>query len=106
MTTKIHKNFTAFVISLHFPHIYHIKLWKVPLNLATGNFTSYNEPKVLFKHTLLGGFFMHWITYEYQGKTQLGALLPDGKNAVSLKALGIEREFTDMIDFISNVTEE
>lgn len=49
---------------------------------------------------------MHWITYEKNGQTQLGALLPGGKTVATLEALGIQRKFRDMIDFIQNVTEE
>ena len=49
---------------------------------------------------------MHWITYEYKGTQQLGALLPNGTEIASLSDLGIERSFHNMIDFISSVTEE
>lgn len=49
---------------------------------------------------------MHWITFEHQNTTKVGALLPNGKAAVTLSALGLERSFRNMIDFISQVTEE
>lgn len=48
---------------------------------------------------------MNFITYEINGQRQLGAILPDGKQAVPLTALGIEQEYTDMVDFINNVSE-
>lgn len=48
---------------------------------------------------------MNFITYEINGQRQLGAILPDGKQAVPLTALGIEQEYTDMVDFITNVSE-
>jgi len=49
---------------------------------------------------------MHWITYEQNGQTHIGALLPNGTAVTTLSALGIHRSFHDMIDFIQNVTEE
>ena len=49
---------------------------------------------------------MHFITFEHQNMTKLGALLPNGKDAVELSALGISRPFNNMVDFIQNVTEE
>ncbi len=48
---------------------------------------------------------MNFITYEINGQRQLGAILPDGKQAVPLTALGIDQEYTDMVDFITNVSE-
>ena len=48
---------------------------------------------------------MHWITYEINGQRQLGALLPDGKQVVPLRMLGIDQEYKDMVDFITNVSE-
>ncbi len=49
---------------------------------------------------------MHWITYKQNDQIHIGALLPNGKAVAALSALGIERNFQDMIDFIQNVTEE
>ena len=48
---------------------------------------------------------MNFITFEINGQRQLGAILPDGKQAVPLTALGIDQEYTDMVDFITNVSE-
>ena len=48
---------------------------------------------------------MNFITYEINGQRQLGAILPDGNQAVPLTALGIDQEYTDMVDFITNVSE-
>ncbi len=49
---------------------------------------------------------MHFITFEHEGKTKLGALLPDGKAAVELSALGFEQRFENMVQFIQNCTEK
>ena len=46
---------------------------------------------------------MNFITYEINGQRQLGVLMPDGQNVMSLKALGIDQEYKDMVDFIANV---
>ena len=48
---------------------------------------------------------MNWITYEINGQRQLGAILPDGKQVVSLQMLGMDQEYKDMVDFIANVSE-
>ena len=48
---------------------------------------------------------MNFITYEINGQRQLGAILPDGKQAVPLTALGMDQEYKDMVDFITNVSE-
>ena len=48
---------------------------------------------------------MNFITFEINGQRQLGAILPDGKQAVPLTALGIDQEYKDMVDFITNVSE-
>lgn len=48
---------------------------------------------------------MNFITYENNGQHQLGAILPDGRHAVSLQMLGIDQEYKDMVDFIANVSE-
>ena len=48
---------------------------------------------------------MNWITYEINGQHQLGALLPDGQQVVTLAMLGIDQEYKDMVDFITNVSE-
>ena len=48
---------------------------------------------------------MNFVTYEINGQRHLGTLLPDGKQVVSLKELGIEQEYKDMVDFITNVSE-
>lgn len=49
---------------------------------------------------------MHWITYEQNGENYVGALLPNGSAVATLSALGIERTFHNMIDFIEKVSEE
>ena len=48
---------------------------------------------------------MNFITYEINGHRQLGAILPDGQQVASLSMLGIEQEYKDMVDFITNVSE-
>ena len=48
---------------------------------------------------------MNFITFEINGQRQLGAVLPDGKQAVTLQTLGIDQEYKDMVDFITNVSE-
>ncbi len=48
---------------------------------------------------------MNWITYEINGQRQLGAILPDGEQVVTLKMLGIDQEYKDMVDFITNVSD-
>jgi len=48
---------------------------------------------------------MNFVTYEVNGKKQLGALLPDGEQIVSLAALGLEDEYRDMVDFIRSVSD-
>lgn len=48
---------------------------------------------------------MYWITYEINEQRQLGALLPDWEQVVPLKKLGIDQEYKDMIDFLTNVSE-
>lgn len=48
---------------------------------------------------------MNWITYEINGKKKLGALLPDGKQIVSLTALGLDDDYKDMVDFIRGVSD-
>ncbi|MBR4862221.1 MAG: fumarylacetoacetate hydrolase family protein [Firmicutes bacterium] len=48
---------------------------------------------------------MNFVTYEISGQRQLGAILPDGQNAVSLQMLGVDQEYKDMVDFITNVSE-
>ena len=48
---------------------------------------------------------MNFITFEINGQRQLGAVLPDGKQAVPLTALGIDSEYKDMVDFIANVSD-
>ena len=49
---------------------------------------------------------MHFIHYEQNGKPQLGVLLPCGKFAAPLKAMGITHDYADMVDFIRNVSAE
>ena len=49
---------------------------------------------------------MHWITFEYNNETKLGALLPNGKSAVELPALGFTRQIQNMIELIETVTDE
>ena len=49
---------------------------------------------------------MKWITYKQDNCEKLGALLPCGDRIVPLSALGFERDFCNMIDFIGKVTDE
>lgn len=49
---------------------------------------------------------MQWITYEYEGRRQLGALLPGGGQAAPLAALGIRRPFAGMVELIAGITPE
>ena len=49
---------------------------------------------------------MKWITYQQENQQKLGALLPCGDKIVPLSALGFERDFANMVDFIEKVTEE
>ncbi len=49
---------------------------------------------------------MHWITYEQNDEVQLGAILPDGQHIVPISALGFENNYSNMIEFIENVSEE
>ena len=48
---------------------------------------------------------MNFITYEINGQRQLGAILPDGAQVVPFSTLGIDQEYKDMVDFITNVSE-
>ena len=48
---------------------------------------------------------MKWITFEYDSRIQIGALTKDGKEVCTLKALGIDRDFDSMTDFIARVTD-
>lgn len=49
---------------------------------------------------------MKWITYVQNEETKLGALLPCGDKIVPLSALGFERSFASMVDFVATVTDE
>lgn len=49
---------------------------------------------------------MYFITFEKDGISRLGVMLSDQKKAVTLHALGFDERYTDMVDFISHVTEE
>ncbi len=49
---------------------------------------------------------MNWITFEQNGTEHLGAILPDGQHIVPLPALGFQETYSNMVDFISRVSEE
>ncbi len=49
---------------------------------------------------------MNWIAFEQNGTERLGAILPDGQSVVPLSALGLGENYSNMLDFISKVTED